>query len=98
LGRGREDDSRSIEELHLEALMVWRGEIYERLAGRNLAGARWFPFVAVEDTFARVLWGAQLGLGSSWQMEVGRQFDPIAISGGLADRNLRIGKKDFGAR
>ena len=48
----------------------------------------WFPFVAVEDAQAGVLWGAQLAWAGSWQMEVFRQDDPVCISGGLADREF----------
>ncbi len=48
----------------------------------------WFPFVAVEDTEAGVLWGAQLAWAGSWQMEIFRQDDAVCISAGLADREF----------
>ena len=49
---------------------------------------QWFPFVAVEDTQAGVLWGAQLAWSGSWQMELYRKDNQLCISGGLADREL----------
>ena len=48
----------------------------------------WFPFAAVEDTAAGVLWGAQIAWPGSWQMEIGRQDDTVSLSGGLADREF----------
>lgn len=48
----------------------------------------YFPFVAVEDTQAGVLWGAQLAIASSWQMEVTRRDNGLSFSGGLADREF----------
>ncbi|MGJ8640858.1 MAG: alpha-galactosidase [Opitutaceae bacterium] len=47
-----------------------------------------FPFVAFEDSEHSVLWGAQLSELGSWQLEVYRKSDQIAISGGLADRDF----------
>ncbi len=46
---------------------------------------KFFPFLAVEDTEAGVLWGAQLAWAGSWQMEITRRGDAVSISGGLAD-------------
>jgi alpha-galactosidase len=48
----------------------------------------WFPFVALEDTEAHVVWGAQIAWAGSWQLEVARQHDDVTLSGGLADREL----------
>jgi alpha-galactosidase len=47
-----------------------------------------FPFVALEDRGAGVLWGAQLACPGSWQMEVFRKGDFVALSGGQADREF----------
>ena len=47
-----------------------------------------FPFVAVEDREAGVLWGARLACPGSWQMEVYRRDDFVALSGGQADREF----------
>lgn len=49
---------------------------------------KFFPFVGIEDKDNHVLWGAQLAIESSWQMEVYRQDDGLHISGGLADREF----------
>jgi alpha-galactosidase len=47
-----------------------------------------FPFVALEDREAGVLSGAQLASPGSWQMEVFRNDDFVALSGGQADREF----------
>ena len=75
--------------MHLER--SWSGhaafcERFGQLGSQPVRG--FFPFVAVEDTAAGVLWGAHLELASSWQLEVYRQGDEIAISGGIADREF----------
>lgn len=49
---------------------------------------KFFPFVGIEDKENHVLWGAQLAIESSWQMEVYRQDDGLHISGGMADREF----------
>lgn len=46
----------------------------------------YFPFGAVEDVKAGVVWAAQLETEASWQMEFYRRDDCLAFSGGLADR------------
>ena len=46
----------------------------------------YFPFGAVEDAKAQIVWAAQLAVESSWQMEFYRRDDDLAFSGGLADR------------
>ncbi len=53
-----------------------------------------FPFLALEDTKAGVIWGAQIGIESSWQMEVYRRDEGVALSGGLADREFGQWVKD----
>ena len=82
-------ESRSIEELHLERSWSGAGAFSERFGQvGSMPVRRWFPFVAVEDTEAGVLWGAQLAWASSWQMEIFRQHDSVSISGGIADREF----------
>lgn len=49
---------------------------------------RFFPFAAVEDRTSHVFWGAQIAHPASWQMEVYRKDDGLALSGGLADRDF----------
>lgn len=49
---------------------------------------KFFPFVAVKDKKNKVFWGAQLAHPASWQMELYRKDDGLAVSGGLADRDF----------
>lgn len=80
-------ETRSIEELHLERSWSGAGAFSERFGQTGTMPVRkWFPFLAVEDTASGVVWGAQLAWAGSWQMEIHRQHDELAISGGLADR------------
>ena len=79
----------SIEDLHLERSWSGAAAFSERFGQTGTMPVRkWFPFVAVEDTAAGVVWGAQLAWAGSWQMEIFRQNDDLAISGGLADREF----------
>jgi alpha-galactosidase len=82
-------ESRTIEEMHLERSWSGHAAFCERFGQLGSLPVRgFFPMVAVEDTAAGVCWGAQLELASSWQLEVYRQGDDLAISGGLADREF----------
>lgn len=82
-------ETRTIEELHLERSWSGSGAFCERFGQvGTLPVRKWFPFLAVEDTVAGVVWGAQLAWAGSWQMEIFRQHDELAISGGLADREF----------
>lgn len=47
-----------------------------------------FPLVCIEDTEQNVSWGMQLGVASSWQIEVYRKEDDLCLSGGIADRDF----------
>lgn len=47
-----------------------------------------FPFAAVEDTQNQIFWGAQIAHPASWQMELYRKDDALALGGGLADRDF----------
>ena len=49
---------------------------------------RLFPFAAIEDRKNHIFWGAQIAHPASWQMEVYRKDNGLALSGGLADREL----------
>jgi len=82
-------DTQSIENLHLER--SWSGysvccERFGQVGSMPVRG--FFPFVALEDLEAGVLWGAQLSCPGSWQMEVFRKDDFLSLSGGQADREL----------
>ena len=79
----------TIEQLHLERSWSGAGLFSERFGVLGTMPVRgWFPFVAVEDVEAGVCWGANVAWAGSWQMEVSRQDDGVAISGGLADREF----------
>jgi alpha-galactosidase len=54
-----------------------------------------FPFVAVEDTGAKVTWGVQLACNSSWQIDLFRKRDGLSISGGLADYEVGHWQKNL---
>ena len=82
-------ETQSLEQLHLERSWSGAGAFSERFGQVGTMPVRkWFPFVALEDTAAGVVWGAQLAWSGSWQMEVFRQHDDVCLSGGLADREF----------
>lgn len=79
----------SIENLHLER--CWAGDMKfsERFGQVGSMPVRgWFPTALVEDTAAGVVWGVRVACPTSWQLEVGRRFDDVVLSGGLADREF----------
>lgn len=81
--------SQSIEELQLETSWNYDSVRCERFGQvGSMPVNHYFPFLAVEDTKKGVFWGAQLAHPASWQMEIYRLDDNIAISGGLADREF----------
>ena len=82
-------ETRSMEDLQLENSWASWSVRSERFGAIGSMPVRqWFPFVAVEDTGAGVLWGAHLAHPGSWQMEVYRRGETVALSGGLADREF----------
>lgn len=77
----------SVEDLHLERSWSGAGAFSERFGQLGTMPVRkWFPFAAVEDAVAGVVWAARLAWAGSWQMEVFRQHDDVCLSGGIADR------------
>jgi alpha-galactosidase len=81
--------TQALEQLHLERSWSGAGLFSERFGQLGTMPVRgWFPFVAVEDAVAGVVWAAQLAWAGSWQMEVSRRHDDLGISGGLADREF----------
>ncbi len=81
--------TQGIEQLHLERSWSGAAAFSERFGQVGSKPVRqWFPFVAVEDVEAGVVWGAQLAWAGSWQMEIFRQHDDVCLSGGLADREF----------
>jgi len=79
----------SLEDLHLER--YWgAGGVNNLRFGQigSLPIRQYFPFLALEDVEAGVIWGAQLAWHGSWQMELSRRDDPLSLSGGLADHDF----------
>lgn len=76
----------TLEDLHLER--SWTGHAL-RLEKFGQVGSmpvrQWFPFLAMEDKKNSVTWAMQLSCPSSWQAEIRRKDDLLAISMGLAD-------------
>jgi alpha-galactosidase len=82
-------DTQGVEDLQLERSWSGAGIACERFGQVGSMPVRgFFPFVALEDKVAGVLWGAQLACPGSWQMEVFRRDDFVALSGGQADREF----------
>jgi alpha-galactosidase len=80
-------ESRTLEEMHLERTWGTGPTRFEKFGQIGTLPVRqFFPFLAVEDRVAGVVWAAQLAWPGSWQMELSRRGDSLAISGGLADR------------
>lgn len=81
--------SQTLEELQLEP--SW-GNCAIRCERFGQVGSmpvnHYFPFLAIEDTKTGVFWGVQLAHPASWQMEIYRFDENIAVSGGLADREF----------
>ncbi len=79
-------ESGSVLDYHLE--QSWSGygarvEKFGQIGSMPVRG--WFPYAAVEDKSAGVVWAAQLACPSSWQMEFWRQGSELCLRGGLAD-------------
>jgi len=81
--------SEPIEELQLEPSWGTWPENTERFGARgSMPVMKYFPFAAIEDQKANVLWGVQLATESSWQIEAFRRDDCLHLSGGIADREF----------
>lgn len=82
-------DVRLAEDLSLEpswAHHAVRVERYGQVGSMPVKG--FFPWAGVEDRAAGVMWGAQLAIPGSWQMEFYRRDDHMCLSGGQADREF----------
>jgi alpha-galactosidase len=78
-----------LEDLHLERSWAGYGIFSERFGQVGSMPVRgFFPYAAVEDSGAGVIWGARIAHPGSWQMELFRRTDKVSLSGGLADREL----------
>lgn len=76
----------SLEELHLEP--SWTGHACRELkfgVTGSMPNNDWFPVIGVEDLEVGVVWAAQLVVPGSWQFEVVRDNDYLALGGGLRD-------------
>lgn len=84
-GEGRME-STPFEALHLERSWGTSTLRVERFGqAGSLPVRKFFPFSAIEDRAAGVVWAAQLAAPGSWQFEVGRRGDTVELCGGLAD-------------
>ncbi len=81
--------SQTLEELQLEPSWAMGAVRCERFGqAGSMPVNHYFPFAALEDTKNHVFFGAQISHQASWQMEVYRRDENIALSGGLADREF----------
>ena len=84
----------SIEDLQLEP--CWTAVRCERFGQvGSMPVNKWFPWLMIEDRKNGVFWGAQIAHNASWQMEIYRAGDALAISGGLADADFGHWSKDL---
>lgn len=75
-----------LERLNLEPSWARHGVRWERFGQvGSLPVNGWFPWMVLEDAENGVFWGCLLAHNASWQMEVCRQDDAVALTGGLAD-------------
>lgn len=82
-------ECRLAEDLGLEPSWAHHGVRVERFGQVGSFPVRnFFPWAGVEDRQAGVLWGAQMGIPGSWQMEFFRRDDFLCLSGGLPDREF----------
>jgi len=80
---------RLAEEMGLEPSWAHHGVRVERFGQVGSMPVRgFFPWAGVEDRTSSVMWGAQLAIPGSWQMEFFRRDDFLCLSGGLADREF----------
>lgn len=86
--------TQSLEELQLEPGWNMDSVRCERFGQvGSLPVNRYFPFLVVEDQKNHVFWGMQLAHNASWQMELYRLDDNLAVSAGLADFEFGHWKK-----
>ena len=89
--------SQTMEQLQLDTSWTMEAVRCERFGQvGSLPVNHYFPFLAMEDRKNQVFWGVQLAHGASWQMEVYRIDENVAISGGLADREFGHWMKTVG--
>ena len=78
-----------LEDLNLERSWSGSGARSERFGQLGSMPVRgFFPWAAVEDDTAGVMWGVQLSPVGSWQLELFRRKDKACLSGGLPSRDF----------
>lgn len=88
--------SEDFEALGLERSWIGHSAQVERFGQAGTMPVNgWHPCAVVEDTVAGVCWGLQLRWGGSWQIECYRRDDRLALSGGLADRDVGHWRKNL---
>jgi len=70
-----------------------RTEKYGAVGSMPVRG--YFPFIAIEDKEAEVVWAVTNECSSSWQMEAVRISDNLCITGGLADYEYGHWRKEI---
>ncbi len=81
--------SEAVEDLQLEPSWAGHAVRCERFGQiGSIPVNHWFPWLMIEDRKNHVFWGAQIAHNASWQMEIYRKDDALAISGGLADQEF----------
>lgn len=89
-------DTQSVEGLQLEPAWSSHAVRCERFGQKgSMPVNHYFPFVAVEDIKNNIIWAAQIAHNASWQIELYRKDDGLAVSGGLADRDFGQWNKDL---
>lgn len=87
-------DTQTLEDLQLEPSWTLHGVRCLRFGQvGSMPCNGWFPWLLLEDVANHVFWGAQIAHNASWQMEVYRKDEGVALSGGLADRDFGHWKK-----
>lgn len=82
-------ESLPIERLELEPAWADHAVRCERFGqAGSMPVNKFFPYLVLEDQKNHIFWGAQIAHGASWQMEIYRKDEGIAMSGGLADREF----------
>ncbi|MCC5844839.1 MAG: alpha-galactosidase [Verrucomicrobia bacterium] len=82
-------ERRSLEALNLERSWAGYGRRVKRFGQTGSMPIRgFFPWMAVEDAKAGVMWGAQLAAPGSWHLELSRLKDRVVMSGGLPSRDM----------
>lgn len=78
-----------LEDLNFERSWAGYGVRAERFGQIGSMPVRgFFPWAALEDARAGVLWGVQLSEPGSWHLELGRRKDKVTLSGGLPTRDF----------